>query len=214
MSKNYDAILYDLDGTLINSVPIIVESYIKTYEDVLGECVRTVEDFKSYIGKPLAECFTMHDEETSKKLFDRYLEINCEMLEKDMVDLFPGVMEGLTYLKNAGYKQGIMTSKKESSAMITLKLKGMDSLFDTFVFSEDTPKHKPCAEPLILAANKLGIKDMSRVLYVGDAIPDAACAFNAGADFALVSWTQMTEDRILEKYPGKVISSLKEIESL
>lgn len=210
-NRKYDAILYDLDGTLINSVPVIVDSFIKTYEWMYGECTRSVEDFKSYIGKPLVECFPMHSSEDQKKLVEKYLEINCEALRNDEVEVFPGVLDGIRYLKKLGYKQGIMTSKKRESAMITLKLKGMDVLFDGFVFHEDSEKHKPDAEPLILAARKLGVTDMSRVLYVGDAVPDAACANNAGANFALVSWSDMDKELIMKTYPGELIASINEI---
>ena len=210
-NRRYDAILYDLDGTLINSVPVIVDSFIKTYEWMYGECTRTVEDLKSYIGKPLVECFPMHNDQDQKKLVEKYLEINCAALRNDEVEVFPEVMEGIAHLKSLGFKQGIMTSKKTESAMITLELKGMDVLFDGFVFHEDSDKHKPEAEPLILAARKLGVTDMSRVLYVGDAIPDAACAQAAGADFALVAWSDMDKEFILNNYPGVMVSTIKEL---
>lgn len=210
-NRNYDAILYDLDGTLINSVPVIIESFIHTYNRILGGCSRSVEDIKSYIGKPLVESFVNDPPELVPTLVETYLEINCDMLRRDKADLFPGVTEGIRYLKSLGYRQGIMTSKKKESAMITLELKEMDTLFDGFVFCEDTVNHKPDPEPLILAAGKLGVTDMSRVLYVGDAIPDAACAMAAGAGFALVNWTDMGADRILSLYPGKLIGSIEEI---
>lgn len=211
VNKNFDVILYDLDGTLINSVPVIIDSFVKTYEEVFGECTRSIEDIKSYIGKPLMASFESHDEATAKVLFDKYLQINCQMLEQDKVDLFPGVMDSLKYLKSLGYKQGIVTSKRESSAIITLKHKGMDTLFDTYVYSEDTKEHKPAPDPIIEGARRVGVTDMSRVLYVGDAIPDAACATNAGAGFALVSWSDMNPDKIIKKYRGTLINSLKDI---
>lgn len=210
-NRKYDAILYDLDGTLIDSVPVIIDSFIKTYNEIFGCCTRSEEDIKRYIGKPLVESFERCDKELIPTLVDKYLELNCQMLRDDKVELFPGVIEGLEHLKSLGYKQGIMTSKKRESAIITIDLKGFDKYFDTYVFCEDTNLHKPNPEPLIKCANNIGIEDMSRVLYVGDAIPDAQCAVAAGADFALVNWTQMEKDKILADYPAKLIYSIKDI---
>lgn len=196
MTNKYDAVLYDLDGTLIDSVPVIVESAVLAYERVFGHCDRTGDDIRSYIGRPLREMFIAHGDKTADKLTEAYLDINMKMLRDDKVTLFPDVKEDLLYLKSLGIKQGIMTSKKRDSVSITLGLKGMDEIFDTVICFDDTSEHKPSPEPLIRAARDLGVIDMSRVLYVGDAIPDAECARNAGSGFALVSWSEMDTESI------------------
>lgn len=196
MTNRFDAVLYDLDGTLIDSVPIIVLSAVRAYERICGRCDRTEEDIKSYIGRPLREMFLKHGEDMAGKLIDAYLDINMKMLRDDKAELFPHVREDLLYLKSLGIRQGIMTSKKRDSVSVTLGLKGIEELFDTIVCFDDTSEHKPSPVPLITAAKRLGISDMSRVLYVGDAVPDAECARNAGAGFALVSWSEMNIESI------------------
>ena len=115
--------------------------------------------------------------------------------------MFQGVIDDLNSIKELGYRQGVVTSKRHESADVTLKFKGLYDFFDVCLCKEDTEKHKPDGEPLIIAANKLGIEDMSRVIYVGDALPDALCAKNAGAQFALVSWSQMDKEDIMKKAP-------------
>ena len=207
----YDAVFYDLDGTIIDSVPVIMDSFHQTYIDVLGECTRTDEDLMSYIGRPLTDTFHMHDEVTARKLFDRYLEHNIEMLEKDCVQAFPGVVESLKRLKGEGIYQGIVTSKRKRSAEITIKYKGLDDVFDMFLFGDDLNKAKPNPEPLYIAAGKAGITDMSRILYVGDAMPDILCAQAAGSDFALVDWTRMPKEEIISQNPTYVLKSLDDI---
>ena len=211
MKSKYDLILYDLDGTLIDSVPAIMNSFKMAYVKVLGRCDRSDEDLMSYIGKPLVESFKMHDEETAKKLFDTYLDINCGMLRDDMVEMFPNVMDGIIKLNSMGVKQGVVTSKKFESADITMKLKGLYEFMTCNVFNEDTAIHKPEAEPLLCAAAKAGVEDMSRVLYVGDALADGLCAKNAGADFALVDWSMMDKSDILYQSGGTTIKSIEEI---
>lgn len=204
--KDIDLILYDLDGTIWDSIPVILDSFRHAYVEVFGRCDRTDEDFKSYIGRPLPETFSMHDEETSEKLLNAYLEHNHKLLEQDIIELFPNVMDDLIRIREMGYRQGVVTSKRIYSAGTTLRHKKLDEFFDVCVCKEHTEHHKPEAEPLIYAANQLGITDMSKVVYVGDALPDALCAKNAGARFALVSWSDMDIPMIMNEAPqGSVI---------
>jgi pyrophosphatase PpaX len=200
--NNYNLILYDLDGTIWDSVPLIVRCFKYAYMEVFGHCDRSDEDLKSYIGRSLGETFAMHDKQTAQDLLDSYLSFNRKCLEKDEIPLFDGVLDELQKIKSLGIPQGCVTSKRSESALTTLRLKKLEDFFDIYVFKEATDRHKPCAEPLIFAANKLGITDMSRVIYIGDALPDAQCAANAGADFALVEWSEMDREAVLAAAPA------------
>ena len=204
MSK-YDLVLYDLDGTLWDSIPLIMECFKKAYEVVLGGTDRTDDDLQSYIGRPLGDTFAMHDDETKEKLVTAYLEYNCARLKENAVPIFPGVYDFLTEIKSSGMKQGIVTSKRESSAMITIDLLELGGYFDIKVFREATERAKPHGDPLVEAARRAGITDMSRVLYVGDAVPDILSARDCGADFALVGWTKMPKDELEALNPDYII---------
>ena len=209
--KKIDVILYDLDGTIQDSVPLIVESFQKAYEIVLGECTRSEADLKSYIGRPLRDSFERHDRETSDRLTEAYLEYNMKRMKEGAISLFPGITEGLAKIKSLGYRQGIVTAKRRSSAMVTIELLDIAKYFDTMVFGEDTVRSKPYGDPIVEGAKRLGITDMSRVLYVGDAKSDLLSAKDCGASFALVDWTMMPKDEIGKLGPDHVISSLDEI---
>ena len=204
MSK-YDLVLYDLDGTLWDSIPLIMESLKKAYEIVLGGTNRTDDDLMSYIGKPLGDTFSMHDEDTKARLTEAYLDYNCARMKENVIPIFPGVYDFLSEIRACGVKQGIVTSKRESSAMITIGLLDLEEYFDTMVFREATERAKPHGDPLIEAARRLGITDMSRVLYVGDAVPDILSAGDAGADFALVGWTRMPLEELESLKPDYII---------
>ncbi|MCR5488552.1 MAG: HAD family hydrolase [Saccharofermentans sp.] len=209
--KKIDVILYDLDGTIQDSVPLIVESFQKAYEIVLGECTRSEADLKSYIGRPLRDSFERHDRETADRLTEAYLEYNMKRMKEGAISLFPGITEGLAKIKSLGYRQGIVTAKRRSSAMVTIELLDIEKYFDTMVFGEDTVRSKPYGDPIVEGAKRLGITDMSRVLYVGDAKSDLLSAKDCGASFALVDWTMMPKDEIGKLGPDHVISSLDEI---
>ena len=204
MSK-YDLVLYDLDGTLWDSIPLIMESLKKAYEIVLGGTTRTDDDLMSYIGKPLGDTFSMHDEDTKACLTEAYLDYNCARMKENVIPIFPGVYDFLSEIRESGVKQGIVTSKRESSAMITIGLLDLEGYFDTMVFREATERAKPHGDPLVEAASRLGITDMSRVLYVGDAVPDILSAGDAGADFALVGWTRMPREELESLKPDYII---------
>ena len=204
MSK-YDLVLYDLDGTLWDSVPLITESLKKAYELVLGGTDRPDDDLKTYIGRPLGDAFAMHDDVTKESLINAYLDYNCARLKENAVPIFPGVYDFLSKIRTLGVKQGVVTSKRESSAMITIGFLELDGYFDIKVFREATERAKPHGDPIIEAARRAGITDMSRVLYVGDAVPDILSAHDAGADFALVGWTKMPREELDILGPDYVI---------
>lgn len=204
MSK-YDLVLYDLDGTLQDSVPLIMESLKATYDIVLGGTDRTDADLMSFIGKPLTDTFWMHDEETRKRLISEYLDYNCARMRENVIPIFPGVYDFLSKIRASGVKQGIVTSKLEDSAMITIDLLELGQYFDDMVFREATERAKPFGDPLIEAARRLGITDMKKVLYVGDALPDLLSARDAGCDFALVGWTKMPKEDLIASKPDYLV---------
>ncbi|MCR5301391.1 MAG: HAD-IA family hydrolase [Lachnospiraceae bacterium] len=211
--SDFDLILYDLDGTIWDSIPTIMQCFKHAYIEVLGSCNRSDEDFKSYIGKPLPETFAMHDDKTAQALLDSYLSVNKVLLESDAVPLFDGVMEELEKIKKLGIPQGYVTSKRKVSAGTTLRLKGLEDFFDVRICKEDTASHKPNPEPLIHAAKLCGIEDMKRIIYIGDAVVDALCAKNAGTCFALVEWSTMDKDAVMAAAPSgsRIISRFTDV---
>ena len=211
MKNKYDAILYDFDGTLVDTIPLITESFKLCYERVFGVCNRPYEDFLGNIGKPLEKAFEMHDKAMAKVLFDTYLDINEKLLREDKAPVFPNIKEDLLYIKSLGIPQAIVTSKMRSSVEVTMKLQGMEDIFDIVVTKEDSKKHKPDAEPILTACRMLGIEDPKRVIYVGDALPDKQCADNAGSLFALVDWTRMQREEMTSDPQTIVLERLREL---
>lgn len=210
-SHKYDYVFFDLDGTVTDSVPVIMDSFRQTYMAEFGMIPRTDEDIMSYIGRPLTDCFGMHDPRTAQRLLETYLRINIKALENGEVPYFPGAREDLLKLKKEGVPLGIVTSKLRSSAEITVADLRMEEIFDSFFYRDDSPEGKPSPEPLLRAAEREGISDMSRILYVGDAMPDLLCARAAGADFAFAGWSLMDKEEILSNNPQYVLQSFRDL---
>lgn len=212
--KRYDLVLYDLDGTLTDSIPLIMDSFRYAYEAFPEIPPRTDDDLMSYIGKPLETSFEVHDEDTARILLERYLDYNHKRLRDGDLDLFDGIIEALSQIREQGVRQGIVTAKREYAAMITIEKTGLASIMDVYVFGDDGCRAKPAGDPVIVGASKAGIFDMSRVLYVGDAMPDIQCARNAGCDFAFVAWSKMPEaekEEILAMDPEFVVKEPKDL---
>ena len=192
--------LYDFDGTLADTVPVILQSFQNAFLEVTGH--KENEDFLlSTIGLPLMSAFCEYkDPQVRQLLHDVYLRENKKLLA-DSAHIFEGIEDGLAAVRDMGVRQGIVTSKRRDAALFTIRQFGIEDFFETIITREDTQIHKPNPEPIFLAMEKMGITDVSRVLYVGDSIHDLRCAANAGVDSAAVNWTYMPKDELAAEKP-------------
>jgi pyrophosphatase PpaX len=205
----YDAVLYDFDGTLVDSIPLIVKCFHIAFEEVLG-FRKEEKEILSTIGLPLWTAFGEYDKKIQERLHDAYIQANERLLPTG-VRTFPGIQEGLRAVADLSVPQGVVTSKRREPAVFTMKQFDLEKHFDLLISREDTTEHKPAPAPLYLAAERLGISDMSRILFVGDSIHDLMCANNAGADSAAVAWTYMPEDELKSLSPKYWLKDLSEI---
>jgi len=207
---NYDVVLYDFDGTLVDTVPMILECFHTAFLEVTGK--KEDEAFLlSTIGLPLAFAFEgCGDPLTRQMLYEAYQKENARLLPTS-VRIFDGIKDGLEALRTMGVRQGIVTSKKRETALYTMRQFGLEEFFEILVTREDTEIHKPDPEPLFLALRKMGIQDFSRVLYVGDSVHDLRCAVNAGIDAAAVSWTYMPKSDLAAEKPKYWLSRLTDL---
>jgi len=205
----YDAILYDFDGTLVDTVPMILSCFKCAFLEVVG--FEEDEDFLlSTIGLPLVHAFAKYEPCIQKSLYEAYQRENARILG-DSVRVFDGINEGLSLLQKMGVRQGIVTSKKRETALFSMRQFEMESFFEILITREDTELHKPNPEPLFLALKAMGISDISRVLYVGDSIHDLRCASNAGMDSAAVSWTYMPKNELAAEKPRYWLDTLSDL---
>ena len=136
----------------------------------------------------------------------------------DLVRLFPGITKMLHAVKEAGYKMGVVTSRTTESTMFYMEKFGIADLFDALVSCDDTDKHKPDPEPLLLGLEKLGA-EADKAIMIGDSPFDMKCANNAGVRTGLVSWRIAgTEEALAQCVINCIINEpedlLKKIEAL
>lgn len=181
----YKFIGFDLDGTLVNTFPYIINSYKKALLTVYGKIEESDESIKSKIGIPVTEFFKSYPEKDQEKLLELYLKDN-DRSQKNGVPFFDGIIDMLYALKGK-VKLGLISSKRKIPLLEWVKKERLESVFDVIIGKEDTLLNKPNAEPLKKAMQLAKVLP-NETLYVGDARYDVICAKNAGVDACVVGW--------------------------
>ena len=185
MSIRWKNIIFDLDGTLANTVPLILASYEYALREVLDQPL-DVQLAKTWIGRTLRAAFTEHAPEHAAELEHEYLKFNAIHLS-DMVTEFPGIPELLADLREAGANLGVVTAKRRSVAIDTLAPAKLPADLPIAAAMEDTTSHKPNPEPILIGMKNIGA-DPAESVYVGDAIYDLQAAAAAGISGVGVTW--------------------------
>ena len=183
----FAALLFDLDGTLIDSVQLILESYRHTLASH-GIPPRTDEEWLRGVGTPLAAQFApwQDDQGTLEAMIATYREYNLANHDR-MVREFPGVVETVRAVRARRLKTGLVTSKARSGALRGLRLVGLEDAMDVLVCADEVTNAKPHPEPVAKAVELLGA-DPATTLFVGDSIHDLNSGRAAGVRTAAVLW--------------------------
>ncbi|KRQ87614.1 Pyrophosphatase PpaX [Caloramator mitchellensis] len=204
----FKAILFDLDGTLIDTNRLIIESYTHTIKKHLNFTPEE-KDIVKYFGEPLKITLSRYDNDKYEEMYKTYIEFN-EMNHDSMVKEMDYARDALTELKKRGLPLGIVTSKRKIMAERGLKLLDLLKYFDVLITPEDTDKHKPNPEPILKACEKLNIEPRD-VLFVGDSHYDILCGKNAEAKTCIVKYTMLDLEELLKFEPDYVVEDLREI---
>ena len=180
-------VLFDLDGTLIDSVRLILDSYHHTLA-THGLPPRSDEEWLAGVGTPLTAQFAAWREQEGmiEALIATYREYNLKHHDR-MVTVYPGVVDVVQALKEDGIATGLVTSKNRSGAVRGLTLVKLESLMDVLVCADEVENPKPHPEPVEKAVRLLGA-DPATTVYVGDSIHDMRSGRAAGVRTAAVLW--------------------------
>ncbi len=180
-----DAVVFDFDGTLFDTVPLIVASHRHALRTVLG---RDEPDaaLRAGIGTPLIDQMRVFDADRADDLLSAYLAWNREATPR-FVRWFPHLPEMLVRLHEEGVAVSIATSKMRSAIDLAFSLHPPPIAFDAVVTLEDSDRHKPDPLPIVTAIRRCG-SSPARAVYVGDATVDLVAARAAGTGAIAVSW--------------------------
>jgi pyrophosphatase PpaX len=186
------AVLFDLDGTLVDTWALYLESYLRTLEPYAGrrlslDELRTLHPSSEVRGLrslvPADEVASAH-----ATLLEHYRALHAELF----AGAYPGVVAMLDALRARGLALGIVTGKSRGAWAITQPESGLGD-FAVFVGDDDVAEAKPAPDGLRLALRQLDAR-ADEALYVGDSLQDAAAARDAGVRFAAALWAKRSAD--------------------
>lgn len=191
-------VLFDLDGTLIDSTDLILDSYAYVYR-AHGR-VMSREQVVADLGMPLSDTLGryFHGDEL-KAATSTYLEYNLARHD-DGVRNMAGIVELVRRLRSGGSRLAVVTSKLRETAVRGLALCRLDGLFEHVVAKEDTRRHKPDSEPLIYALALMQI-EAGEAAYVGDSPLDVEAADGAGVRSIAALWRPTSESAFAGREP-------------
>lgn len=195
MKKKF--IVFDFDGTLVNTNEVIIESWQAAARKYLGHELKRRE-IEATFGETLPHTvsYLMPDEDVMEvcDFHKAYQEAHLEGL----VSVFDGIPELLMELKKRGCILAVATSRRKASFYEYMDTYNLINYFDATIVMEDVTHHKPHPESLLVAMNKLGA-DPEDTLMVGDTKFDMGCAINAGVECVMVRWSHYVDDEELER---------------
>lgn len=202
------AILFDLDGTLIDSIDHIVDCWQYAVRVCLGREIAR-EEVLPTVGRMLLDCFEEIAPGRSEELFKAY-RYRQQITHDTAVKLVPHTRETLSHLRAAGLLLGVVTAKSRLTATRGLELFALSPFFSTLITREDTERHKPHPDPLLVGAGRLGIEP-AHVLYVGDAVVDMQAGKAAGMRTAGVVWGAGSFEALSAAHPDYVFTEMREL---
>jgi len=206
------AVIFDLDGTLVNAYHAVAvalnrvlrELEIKEADD------HTIQRSVGWGERHLLGCFVC--EEKLDKAVELYRKYHKETLPEKTIFL-PGAAELLKTLKEEGFSLNIATNRPVWSTSIILDCLGTTELFDIVLSGEEVNKQKPEPDVLNKVIEKLGI-GKEDALYVGDMTVDAQTGSAAGVDTVIVTTGSSTKDEIAAENPLRIIDNVIEVKSI
>ncbi len=217
MIKKPKMILIDVDGTLVDSVPDLafcVDEMMKR----LGRPAHGEEKVRDWVGNGVERLVRRAlvgqlegepDEADFEQAYPLFLELYAENTSQRSC-LYPGVREGLDYLKAEGYRLGCVTNKAEQFTLPLLRDLGIYDDFEIIIAGDTLPKKKPDPLPLLHGAEQLGVAPAD-ALMLGDSQSDVKAARAAGFQIVCMSYGYNHGEDIRNYNPDAVIDSLTEI---
>ncbi|WP_169795312.1 HAD hydrolase-like protein [Kribbia dieselivorans] len=201
-------VLFDFDGTVADTVDLILASHHHATEAVLG--YRLDEDLiKSYIGRPFGPLFASIAPDKVDELAAVYTPYNWGHIG-EWVKPFPGMGDVIHGLTTAGARTGIVTSRMREPTETGLEALGLTHALPLLAPADVTELHKPYPEPLLHALDLLGAP-AEQAVYVGDAVFDVQAAHAAGMASIAVTWGAGTRDDLMAANPTHLVDTPAEL---
>jgi len=196
----YETIIFDLDGVIICSLPVIREAYYAAHRKVVGGTPPPFSEYQRLFGRSFPEIMKilglpveMH--EVFKKESNRRM---------SKIEVYPGIRTMLKTLQDQGIKMIVATGKDSERAQATLDYLDLSPFFDMVVGSDQVDNPKPAPDMALKALKTFGIKP-NQALFCGDALADMQCGRGANVSIAAVMWGEPDRNVLLAENPDYVL---------
>ena len=205
--------LFDLDGTLIDSVELILRSYRHTLRTHRGT-VPPDEQWLRGLGTPIRVQLRQWTEDPAEieEMAATYSEYNLEHHDA-LVRPYDGIVSAVRDLKKEGKRLGLVTSKVRSGAIRGLRAAGLEPAFDVIVGADDVRQPKPHPEPVLAALDQLGVQP-DEAVFIGDSRHDLESGRAAGVKTAAALWGPFDRAHLADLEPDYWLDHPRDILAL
>lgn len=213
MTTPLRAVLFDLDGTLIDSIGLIVDAMHHAFEGFSGT-VPADSSWMAGIGTPLYKQLALYarSPEELEILRERYRAFQV-IHHDNVIKEYPGTTAVLENLHARGLVMGVVTSKGNELARRGLELTGLAKYLPVVIGADSVTKHKPEPEPVLLALERLGVR-ADDALMMGDSPHDISSGNAAGVRTIGALWGPFTREQIAVAKPTYWMANINELPAL
>lgn len=213
-NARWDAVLFDLDGTLADTVELILRCYRHTMRTHLGRELPD-ERWLATIGTRLVEQLQAfaRSEEEAVRMLETY-ESHQRSVHDELMEAFPGAARVVEALSEEGVPLAVVTSKRREMALRTVEACGLTPHFPVLVAGDDVEHGKPHPEPVRRALAELGVRAGRSVLFVGDSPYDVRAGASAGVRTAAVLWGPYGLEELEEAAPDFLLADAGDLAAL
>lgn len=204
----FKALLFDLDGTVLDTSDLIMASFRHTLKTHYNREPMPAEIYP-FFGRPLKDAMDYFDSANIDCLLNTYRAHNS-LHHDEMIKVFEGVADTLQILFAKGISLAVVTSKTQATAIRGLKLFNLDKFFPVIIGHEQCEQHKPNPEPVITAVRELKLQS-AECLMIGDTSHDIISGKKAGTSTAAVKWSCVDWSGILEAQPDYILTKFDDI---
>jgi pyrophosphatase PpaX len=211
--RRFDIALFDLDGTIADTLPLIYEAFNAAFVPSLGAELTPLE-IRSLFGPPDHEIIRRRvpaeaaDDAIAR--YNRYYEGHHDAL----AGAYPGIPDLVRRCADAGIRLGLITGKSRLTALITLDRLDLRWAFGAIYAGDDVERQKPDPEAIRLALRDLGASSTDRAVMIGDAAADVIAGRAAGVATIGVGWGSPDVQYMLDEKPDYVVETVSELEAL
>jgi AHBA synthesis associated protein len=206
---NLQAIIFDLDGVLVNSFDVMRQAFAVAYREIVGPGDPPFDEYRKHMGRYFPDI--MRDMGLPAELEEPFVRESYRLASQ--VRVYDGVRPALAALRDQRLRLAVATGKSGPRARSLLEVLGLLDLFDSVIGSDEVPRPKPAPDIVLLALDQLGVT-AGQAIMVGDAPADLHSAHSAGVLAAAALWGEADEAELVAAQPDVILARPAEILSL